>query len=157
MKSIFISITCLFLGHCQMLCAQDLDTPDKKEIYKTIMLVGKAWTQNNLDTLNKYIDANYVHSDVTGQILNRAQWLNYVKDRKVKGLTNPTIEFDDVEISVYTDFAIVTGINAFTGQAFTANDNSNNKVRKLRFTQVLIREGQIWKRRAFQATYIDNP
>jgi ketosteroid isomerase-like protein len=135
--------------------AQNQNSGDKKEVYRTIILISTAWTQNNLDTLEKYIHKDYIHTDVRGEILDRTAWLSYVKDRKDKRLTNADIEFDDVQINVYNDFAFVTGINAFSGQAYVTNDNGNNKPRKLRFTQVLKKENNIWKRILFQATYIE--
>lgn len=157
MKIIELALASFICMQPFTISAQDLNTSDKKEIYRTIVLIGKAWTQNNLDTLNKYIDENYIHTDVRGQKLNRSEWLGYVKDRKDKSLTNPDIAFEDVQISVYGDFAIVTGINTFTGQAYTSNEASTSKQSKLRFTQVLKKVNGAWKRIAFQATYIDIP
>jgi len=135
--------------------AQNLQSSGQQEVYNTIILISKAWAHNNLDTLEKYLQKDYVHTDVRGQILDRTSWLNYVKDRKEKNVTNPDLEFKDVKITIYNDFAFVTGINIFSGQAYTTNDNNSNKPRRLRFTQVLKKEGNIWKRLLFQATYID--
>ena len=135
--------------------AQNLDSKDQKEVYYTIVLIGNAWTQNNLDTLEKYIHKDYVHTDVRGQILNRTSWLDYVKDRREKSVRNPILDFEDIKITIYNDIALVTGINSFSGQAFTTNDNNTNKLRKLRFTQVLKKNNNIWKRIMFQATYIE--
>lgn len=156
MKILLAGLLSLCLVKSKSVVAQVSNASEKDNVYRTIVLIGTAWTQNNLDTLDKYIDANYVHSDVLGQKLNRSEWLGYVKDRKAKGLTNPDIKFDDVEISIYGDIAIVTGINTFTGQAYTTNDNPSNTPRRLRFTQILKKENGFWKRLAFQATYIDN-
>lgn len=136
--------------------AQNHLSGNKKEVYRTIILIGTAWTQNNLDTLEKYIHNDYVHTDVRGEILTRATWLSYVKDRKDKGVSNPNVEFEDIQINIYRDFAFVTGINAFSGQAYTSNDKGSDKPRKLRFTQVLKKENNIWKRILFQGTYIES-
>jgi hypothetical protein len=92
---------------------------------------------------------------IRGQILNKTSWLDYVKDRKQKNINNPSLEFADIKIAIYQDIALVTGINSFSGQAFTANDNNNNKLQKLRFTQVLKKENNVWKRIMFQAIYIE--
>ena len=156
MKIFFAGLISLCLIKAKNVTAQVSNASEKDNVYKTVVLISTAWTQNNLDTLDKYIDANYVHSDVLGQKLHRSEWLNYVKDRKTKGLTNPGIQFDDVEISIYDDIAIVTGINTFIGQAYTTNDKPSSASRKLRFTQILKKENGFWKRLAFQATYIDN-
>jgi ketosteroid isomerase-like protein len=106
--------------------------------------------------LEKYVHNDYIHTDVRGEILTRTAWLSYVKDRKDKGVSNPNVEFEDIHISIYEDFAFVTGINAFSGQAYTSNDKSSDKPRKLRFTQVLKKENDIWKRILFQGTYIES-
>ena len=137
--------------------SQEINSKDQRDVYKTIVLISKAWTQNNLDTLEKYLEKDYVHTDVRGQILTRTSWLNYVKDRKEKNVTNPDVEFDEVKVTVYKEFAFATGINTFIGPAFTSNDKNTNKVQKIRFTQVLKRDKNLWKRLMFQATYIDTP
>ena len=149
---VILSIS-FFISHFSTI-AQLQSAKEEKEIYRAVLLIGKAWTQNNLDTLEKYIHKDYLHTDVQGQILNRSSWLSYVKDRKEKNVSNPTLEFEDVRISIHSDLAFVTGINIFSGQAYTANDNST-KPRKLRFTQVMKKENGIWKRILFQATYVN--
>lgn len=148
-------ILLLFLIAPTIIKAQNLDSKDQKEVYNTIVLIGIAWTQNNLDTLEKYIHKDYVHTDVRGQILNKSSWLDYVKDRKEKSVKNPSLDFEDIKITIYNDIALVTGINSFSGQAFTTNDSNTNKPRKLRFTQVLKKDNNVWKRIMFQATYIE--
>lgn len=120
--------------------------------YNTIVLIGKTWTQNDLDTLYKYLYKVYTHTDARGRILDRATWLNYVKDRKEKGVTNPVIEFKDVIIIIKKDLAIVTGISIYSGQAFSSRDSNSNKQRQLEFTQVMKKEGNVWKWYVFQAT-----
>ena len=136
--------------------AQKMYLTEEQNVYKTILSISKAWSQNNIDTLEKYIHPKYVHTDVRGQILNRSAWLDYVKDRKQKSVTNSSIEFEDVQISIFKEFAFVTGINSIMGLAFTSKENAVSKPRKLRFTQVLKKENDIWKRILFQATYIDS-
>lgn len=135
--------------------AQARYSKDQKEVYNTIVLIGNAWTQNDMVTLEEYIDKDYIHTDVRGQIFNKRSWLDYVKDRKNKNVTNPSLAFEDLKITIYNDIALVTGINSFYGQAFTTNDSTSIKPRKLRFSQVLKKENKNWKRIAFQATYIE--
>ena len=134
---------------------QSNSSSDRNEVYKVVELIGDAWSQNNLDTLGKYIHEDYEHTDVRGQILDRTTWLNYVKDRKEKNVSNPKIGFEDVQIKIYDDFAFVTGINIFTGQAYTGTVSNSSKPSKIRFTQVLKKNNKIWKRIIFQATYIE--
>src|SRR5450432_3628758 len=110
-----ILFACLFPNPAR---CQSMNSMDSNEVYKTIGLIGDAWSENNLDTLEKYIHADYEHTDVRGQILDRSTWLRYVRDRKEKNVSNPKIGFEDVQIKIYNDFAFVTGINIFTGQEF---------------------------------------
>ena len=116
---------------------------EEAKIYDVVMKIGTAWSENNLDTLEKYIDKGYLHTDVSGKALSRSNWMNEVKERKLNNVVYPGIEFKDVDIKVYDDIALVTGTNIFPG----------NSIQKLRFTQVLKKENNIWKRLAFQATY----
>jgi ketosteroid isomerase-like protein len=149
-----VILFCFFITPA-VIKSQSLNSKVQDEVYNTIILIGNAWTQNNLDSLEKYIDKDYVHTDVHGQILNKISWLNYLKDRKEKNVNNPSLEFEEIKIAIHQDIALVTGINSFSGQAFTTNDKNTNKARKLRFTQVLKKEKDAWKRIMFQATYIE--
>jgi ketosteroid isomerase-like protein len=133
--------------------SQTMYSGEQRNVYTTVLLIGQAWTENNLDTLNKYIDKDYLHTDVRGQTLNKEAWFKYIRERKEQGIKNPGLKFEDIDIRVYGDFAFVTGVNMFTGAAF-ANDSKDTH--KLRFTQVMRKEKQFWKRLLFQATYITN-
>lgn len=135
--------------------SQSALSDDQIEVNRTILMIGKAWSQNNLDTLEKYIDKDYRHTDVRGQILDRKSWLSYVADRKAKDVKNPDVGFEDTQINIYDGFALVTGINSFSGMAFTSGESASAKPKRLRYTQVLRKENGIWKRIIFQATYID--
>ena len=150
--TIILLLTALTTPHLTF--SQTGHSGEQRAVYNTMLLVGEAWTENNLDTLNKYIDKEYLHTDVRGQVLKREAWFNYIQERKDKGMKNPGLEFEDIDIRVYNDFAFVTGTNIFTGAAFASNDLKDK--RKLRFTQVLRKEKQVWKRLLFQATYITN-
>jgi ketosteroid isomerase-like protein len=155
MRIVFILslfLICLFPRFAN--CQTEYST-EQNEVYGIVVLIGNAWSQNNLDSLEKYIHADYKHTDVRGQILGRTSWLNYVKERKEKNVTNPALVFEDVQIKIYGNFALVTGINIFSGQAYVGNDKSNHKDSKIRFTQVLKKEDNTWKRISFQATYVD--
>jgi ketosteroid isomerase-like protein len=130
-------------------------TGEQNEVNKTIHAIGKAWSETNLDTLEKYIDANYKHTDVRGQILDRKTWLSYVADSKAKNIKNPDLEFEDTQIQIEGDYAFATGINIFTGNAYNPNNPNSPKAKKIRYTQALKKENGIWKRFIFQATYIE--
>jgi ketosteroid isomerase-like protein len=152
MKTVIIILLVALITPFQTF-SQTTFSGEQKDVYNTILLIGKAWTENNLDTLAKYVDKEYMHTDVRGQILKRDPWFSYLKERKEQGLKNPGLEFEDINIRIYDDFAFITGINTFKGAAF-ANDSKD--IHKLRFTQVLRKENHVWKRLLFQATYITN-
>src|SRR5260370_22117990 len=106
MKSLFTSGTMkmkffLFLGMMaltNLTFAQKHLSQDQSAVYKTIVLIGNAWAENKIDTLSKYIDTEYLHTDVMGQALNKDAWLNSVKDMKQKGIKILGIEFEDIDI-----------------------------------------------------------
>ena len=146
MRSFICYFLLLLTGFSPLIIrSQNTFTGEQMEVNKTVMLIGKAWTQNNLDTLEKYISANYKHTDVRGQLQDRKTWLADVAGRKEKHVVLPDIEFEDTQIQINGDYAMVTGINRFSG----------NAIKKLRYTQVLKKEQGIWKRILFQATYIE--
>jgi ketosteroid isomerase-like protein len=154
MKISLLAILGFFLLLPALSFCQENQTPDQKEIYRTIVLISNSWSKNNLDTLEKYLDKDYVHTDVRGQFLNRSKWLGDVKDRKEKGIEFSDVSFEDVHIEVHGEYAFVTGANTFSGSAITGKDNKTQP-KKLRFTQILVKEDNIWKRKMFQATYMD--
>jgi hypothetical protein len=43
--------------------AQNPNLQEQKDVYNTIVLIGNAWTQNDFDTLEKYIHKDYAHTD----------------------------------------------------------------------------------------------
>jgi ketosteroid isomerase-like protein len=156
MKSLIRSSLFLLIGFSPEIShSQNALTREQNEVNKTIFAIGKAWTQNNLDTLEKYIAPGYKHTDVRGQIQDRKTWLGDVAKRKEKNVKIPDIGFDDIQIQLDGDFAFVTGINSFSGNASSMNDPNVQKIKSLRFTQVLKKEEGIWKRLLFQATYIE--
>lgn len=120
-----------------------------------MMAISKAWSENNLDTLEKYIGANYTHTDTRGQVSDRKSWLSYTADRKAKNVTNPITEFQDTQIQILGGVAVATGIIIFTGNAYTSGNSNSTKSIKIRYTQVLKKENGIWKRFIFQATIIE--
>lgn len=156
MKSLIRSSLLLLIALYPVIArSQSTLTQEQNEVNKTIVAIGRAWTQNNLDTLDKYIAPGYKHTDVRGQIQDRKTWLGDVAERKEKKVKIPDIEFADIQIQLDGDFAFVTGINSFSGSAPNPNESNVQKIKRLRFTQVLKKEQGIWKRILFQATYIE--
>ena len=128
---------------------------EQKEVNESLLKIGKAWSENNLDTLEKYIDVNYSHTDLSGHLLDRKTWLGYVADSKKKNEQNPDIVLEDTHIQIYGEVGIVTGISVFTRSTQSPNDPNAAKTDKIRFTQVFKKENGVWKRIIFQGTIIE--
>lgn len=112
---------------------------------------GNAWLKADVKTLDSLLAREYMHTDVTGKVLHRADWLADAGNaqkwlRGNAGGASPAIEFDDVKIQVVGNMAVVTGGNTIRPA------DANLPPMKLRFTQVWIKEDGQWKRRFFQAT-----
>jgi ketosteroid isomerase-like protein len=123
---------------------------ETKRIEQAVLRFGDAWAVNDIRTLDGLLSADYIHTDFFGRVQNRAQWLDYMKDRKAKDIRN-RIVFEDVKIRIYGDTAVVTGRNIIKGALMIpANETST----EIRFTQVLHKTHGDWIRTSFQATAI---
>lgn len=149
-KTFLLLLLCLQIIYSS---AQTHFNPQQKEVYNTIVAIGKAWANNDLSTLEQLISADYVHTDIYGNALQRRQWLDYVKEKKKAGIINSVMDFEDVTINIYGNTALVTGGNIINGQ-FGLGDN-NHQAQKIRFTQVLMKDRGVWKRKLFQATMLN--
>lgn len=117
---------------------------------------GEAWLKADVKTLDALLAREYTHTDVTGKVLHRADWLADAGNaqrwlRGNAGGASPAIEFDDINVRVLGDTAVVTG-----GNTIRPADTKVAPMR-LRFTQVWIKEDGQWKRRFFQATPLPEP
>lgn len=113
---------------------------------------GNAWLKGDIQTLDHLLAREYTHTDVTGRVLNRSEWLTdaanvekWARSSETKG--TPTIGFYGMEVKLLGDAAVVTGGNVI-------QPAGSAPPLKLRFTQVWIKEDGQWKRRYFQATPI---
>ena len=112
---------------------------------------GNAWLKGDVATLDHLLASEYTHTDVTGKVLHRADWLADAANvqkwaRPVTAQGEPTIEFEDIQVTVLGDTAVIAG-----GNLIRSADPKQPALR-LRFTQVWVRESGEWKRRFFQAT-----
>ena len=105
--------------------------------------------QGDLATLDALLSPTYTHTDLFGTLHDRASWLEYVSKRVGR---RTKIEFDDVQVRIVADVAIVTGINTLTGPGVLDRNDAGDTT--LRFTQVLVWQDGRWLREAFQATPI---
>jgi ketosteroid isomerase-like protein len=108
---------------------------------------GEAWARGDVVTLETMLSPGYTHTDASGRLLDRSEWLDYVRQRQGRATE---IDFRDVQTRIHGDIAIVTGINDLGGAGVRRASDSAGLT--IRFTQLwLFRDGR-WLREAFQAT-----
>src|SRR3982750_4622735 len=72
-------------------------THEQKKIEQVVLRFGEAWAINDIATLESLLSEDYIHTDFLGRVQNRAQWLDYMKDRKAKNIVN-RMSFEDLQI-----------------------------------------------------------
>lgn len=107
---------------------------------------GTAYAARDLDTLDRLTADDYRQTDVRGGVLTRAQWREFVRNRK----SVLTIECDDIEVRLYGPAAVVTG-----GWTYTSHKPEGDVVVRSRWTSMWTKERDDWKRHAFQNTYVN--
>jgi len=84
----------------------------------------------------------------SGNVLNRDEWLNWIESRRAKldsgELVIKTYRVSDVEVQIYGEAAVVTGVVRSSGQRNGALFTS-----PVRFTNVWVKQGGEWRRAAF--------
>jgi hypothetical protein len=123
------------------------------DLDKLVRVFGEAWLAADGAQLDRLLAREYTHTDVTGRVLDRTEWLTDAENaqkwlRSPHGTSKPSIEFEDMQIRVYGDVAVVTGMNVIHSA------NLKDKPMRLRFTQVWVKEDGEWKRRFFQGTQV---
>jgi ketosteroid isomerase-like protein len=107
---------------------------------------GHAYAARDLPTLEQISAADYTQTDVRGGVLNRAQWLDFVKNRR----SELTVVSDDISVRFYGRVAVVTG-----QWTYTKSENGADTVTYSRWTSVWTRYPEGWKRHVFQNTYVN--
>lgn len=129
---------------------------DAEQVEARARQFGEAWLKADVKTLDVLLAREYTHTDVTGKVLHRSDWLADAGNAQkwLRGNADgrsPAIEFDDINVRVLGDTAVVTG-----GNTIRPADTKIAPM-KLRFTQVWIKEDGQWKRRFFQAAPLPGP
>jgi ketosteroid isomerase-like protein len=131
-------------------------TTDSDKLLSLAREFGNAWLKGDVTTLDHLLATEYTHTDVTGKVLHRADWLADASNvqkwaRPVTAQGEPSIEFEDMQVTLLGDTAVITG-----GNLIRSADPKQPALR-LRFTQVWVRERGEWKRRFFEATPVMKP
>lgn len=109
------------------------------ELTRRATEAGHAYARRELPILERLTADDYVLTDVRGGVLHRAEWLEFVKNRK----TELTVESDDVHVSYYGSTAVVTG-----RWTYTLKETVDNATSYSRWTSVWTRYPDGWKRHA---------
>ena len=108
----------------------------------SVQAFGEAWAKHDLKTLDALLAPEYVHTDIQGHVLRRAEWLAYAQSQQ----HGSNLTFRDLEVTDSGNFGVVLGANDISGGSIG--------VSSIRFTQVWRRTEGGWKRVAFQATLV---
>jgi ketosteroid isomerase-like protein len=117
---------------------------DIAELTRLASDAGHAYAARDLASLERISADDYVQTDVRGRVLNRGQWLDFVKNRR----SDLTVESDEVHVRLYGQVAVVTGHWTYTRK-------EDGQVSYSQWTSVWTRFPEGWKRRAFQNTYVN--
>ena len=119
---------------------------DTAELIRLATESGHAYARRDLATLEQLTAEDYVQTDVRGGVSNRAQWLEFVRNRK----SELTVESDAIKVRFYGEVAVITG-----RWTYTLKGTGPDTVSYSRWTSVWTRETNGWKRHVFQNTYIN--
>jgi hypothetical protein len=117
---------------------------------------GEAWLNADFAKLDHMLAHEYQHTDVTGKVFTREDWLSdavdalrWLRPQDTNG--KPSIGFEDMAVTFTGDSAVITG------RQIIHSANTVTKPMNIRFTQIWIKEDGTWKRRFFQGTLVYEP
>jgi ketosteroid isomerase-like protein len=119
---------------------------DTAELTRLAIEAGHAYAQRDLAALERLTAEDYIQTDVRGGVLSRAEWLDFVKNRK----SDLTVETGDIQVRYYGDVAVVTGRWKYTSKGSDGDSESYSH-----WTSVWTRNTGDWKRSVFQNTYVN--
>jgi len=119
------------------------------EVRNAVSALGRAFAKADVATLQTLLAQGYVHvNGGSGSVLDRDEWLSWITSRRAEldsgQLFIDTYSVEDVEIEVYGNVSVVTGVVYSTGQR-----NGASFVSRIRFTNGWIKSGDTWRRAAF--------
>jgi len=114
------------------------------ELTKLATDAGHAYAARDLEKLKRITADDYVQTDVRGGVLNKEQWLAFVKNRR----SDLNVDTDGVRVRFYGETAVVSGHWTYTGK-------EDGKITHSQWTSVWTRSADGWKRHAFQNTYVN--
>ena len=119
------------------------------EVRAAVSAFGRAFVEADVSVLQSLLTKNYVHvNGLSGSVLNRDEWISWVVSRRAEldsgELVITTYSIEDVSVRIYGEAAVVTGVVHSSGQR-----NSALFASQVRFTNVWVSQGGMWRRAAF--------
>ena len=132
------------------------DTDEQAELRARVARFGDAFRAADAPALAAMLATEFSHVNSDGSKPTREQWLAFVATRR-RDLDEGRFRWDlyrnvDLEVRIYGDTAVVTGVNESSGVR-----EGRPFSQRLRFTQVWVREGGQWRRTAFHDSRIPPP
>jgi ketosteroid isomerase-like protein len=116
------------------------------QLTKVACEAGRAYARRDLDALDGLTADDYTQTDVRGGVLKRAEWREFVRNRK----SVLAVQCDTVEVRFYGEAAVVTGEWTYTMTRPEGKVTSHS-----RWTSVWTKYTDGWKRHVFQNTYVN--
>ncbi len=110
---------------------------------------GRAFVEADVPTLDALLADTYVHvNGSSGNVLNRNEWLTWVKTRQAEleaeTLVVGDYRIEELEVVLFGEAAVVTGVAISSGIR-----NGDLFETRLRISNVWIFGGGAWRRAAF--------
>lgn len=149
--AVLLSSLCI-LTFSQNTATGVVDDPEQ-QVQDAVARFGDAFVAADVAVLELLLSDDYIHTNSTGSVLNKQQWLEYIKSRRADlesgRLKMESYKNTDLRIRVYEEAAIVTGTNVAKGKR-----EDKQFVTELRFTHLWVRQRGQWKRAAFHDSAI---
>lgn len=133
--------------------AQSPAPSPERDVREAFARFNTAFVTADTLALGRMVADDYVHTNYTGSVLDRATWLGWVSTRRR--------QLDDGSVSVEAYVADSVGVRLRGSVAILTalirsrtRDSSGVQERRFQTTQVWAREGAQWKRIAFHDAVI---
>ena len=99
----------------------------EEELLKLEKEFARAIVKNDAEAIRQFLADDWVIIDVDGGIIDKARFLGVVESG---ALTHEMMESDDVEVRIYGDSAVVSGLTRtkgkFMGQDFSTQERATD-------------------------------
>jgi ketosteroid isomerase-like protein len=148
-------IPLLLLASARPTLAQQ--TSREQEVRTAALAFGGAFAKADVSVLKTMLTTDYIHvNGSTGDVLSRDEWLIWVTSRRTEldrgVLVIDSYKIEDVIVQVYGKAAAVTGVVHSSGRRNGASFASS-----VRFTNVWVEQGGVWRRTAFHDSPLPEP